>query len=136
MCLCIKTGDIVWLNGPYPCGRFNDITIFRNALLSELSPNERVEADDGYIGEAPKHVKCPRHITNPEETKFMQQRVRNRQESINNRFKFFDILAVPFRHDIMRHGTVFRAVAVVCQVAINNNEKLFECGYRDPPYKN
>jgi len=83
VCLCIKTGDIVWINGPYPCGKYPDITIFRNALLSELGPIERVEADDGYSGEAPRHVKCRRSFANPAETGLMQQRVSNRQETVN-----------------------------------------------------
>jgi hypothetical protein len=25
---CINTGDIVWLNGPFPCGKFPDLNIF------------------------------------------------------------------------------------------------------------
>ena len=87
--ICILTGDIVWLNGPFPCGRWNDIKIFRNSLMSHLMDGERVEADDGYIGEAPLHVKCPKCISNKMETLFMQQRVRNRQETVNNRFKFW-----------------------------------------------
>ena len=57
--------------------------IFRNSLLSHLDREERVEADDGYLGEAPEFVKCPASFTNPEETLFMQQRVRNRQDIQN-----------------------------------------------------
>ena len=52
--LCILTGDIVWINGPFPAGKYNDIEIFRNSLLSHLDQGERVEADDGYVGEHPK----------------------------------------------------------------------------------
>ena len=58
----------MWINGPYPCGDYNDILIFRDSLMSRLAEAERVEADDGYIGEAPMHVKCPKSITNPEKT--------------------------------------------------------------------
>jgi hypothetical protein len=60
--LCILTGDIVWINGPYECGVWNDVSIFRNSLLSHLAANERVEADDGYVGEHPRYIKCPRGI--------------------------------------------------------------------------
>jgi len=45
--LCILTGDIVWISGPYEAGKWNDIAIFRNALMSKLSPSDIVEADDG-----------------------------------------------------------------------------------------
>ena len=85
--MCILTGDLVWINGPYECGTFPDITIFRDSLISHLGDAERVEADDGYIGEAPRHVKYPKSFTSKAETEFMQQRVRNRQETINNLFK-------------------------------------------------
>jgi hypothetical protein len=134
ICLCILTGDIVWINGPFECGMWNDIMIFRSALMTELSANERVEADDGYIGEHPRHIKCPRGIANLEETEFMQQRVRNRQESINKRFKDWGALRQIWRHAIPRHGETFRVICMVSQLAINDGEKLFKCGYRDPPY--
>ena len=64
---------------------WNDIQIFRNSLISHLKNGERVEADDGYVGEAPEFVKCPASFTNPKETLYMQQRVRNRQETVNKR---------------------------------------------------
>jgi len=40
ICLCIQTGDVVWINGPHPCGRCPDISIFRDALMSELDEAE------------------------------------------------------------------------------------------------
>ena len=129
--LCILTGDIVWINGPYECGLWNDLMIFRNSLLSHLEPNERVEADDGYLGEHLKKVKCPKGFANPPQTKRMQQRVRSRQETINKRFKLWGCLAQTFRHDLDQHGDVFRAVAVICQLTINNGEQLFQVDYKD-----
>ena len=87
VCLCILTGDIVWINGPYNAGRWPDITIFWYSLLSHLGKNERVEADDGYIGEDQQYVKCPASFVNPTKTEFMQQRCRNCQETVNKRFK-------------------------------------------------
>ena len=130
--LCIMTGDIVWINGPYEPGIWPDIKIFRDSLMSHLGRNERVEADDGYLGEHPQHVKCPAGFGNRKENEKMQQRVRNRQESINNRFKFWGILAQEFRHDIADHGDVFRTVAVISQLEINQGERLFDCNYMDP----
>ena len=133
VCICILTGDIVWINGPYEAGKWNDISIFRDSLLTHLEANERVEADDGYVGEHPQYVKCPRGFANPKETLYMQQRVRNRQETINNRFKNWGVLRQVYRHDIPRHGEVFRVVAIVSQLSINEGERLFECGYKDLP---
>ena len=129
--LSIRSGDICWVNGPYECGKWPDISIFRDSLLSHLGESERVEADDGYIGEHSRYIKCPAGFTNPEETLFMQQRVRNRQETVNKRLKQFSILKQRFRHDMPKHGDVFRACAVLVQLSINDGDKLFHCGYRD-----
>ena len=59
--VCIKNGFIVWIHGPFPCGQYNDITIFRHLLLSCLDYGERVECDDGYWGEAPEKCVVPKN---------------------------------------------------------------------------
>ena len=133
--LCILTGDMVWINGPYECGMWPDISIFRNSLMSHLANNERVEADDGYIGEHPQYVKCPAGFADLPETEYMQQRARNRQETINKRFKVFGAMKQVWRHAIELHGEAFRAIAIILQLTINNGERLFEVGYRDPPWE-
>ena len=102
--------------------------------MSLLKKFERVEADDGYIGEAPMYIKCPKSFSNPEITEYMQQRVRNRQETINRRFKNWGVLKQVYRHDLDDHCDVFYAIAVITQLSIRNGEPLFSCGYRDPPY--
>ena len=125
--ISILSGDICWINGPYEAGTWPDISIFRDSLMSHLDDSERVEADDGYIGEHPKHVKFPKGFANKAETEFMQQRVRNRQETVNKRFKQFGILKQRYRHSIPCHGDVFRACAVLTQLAINEGDNLFAC---------
>lgn len=129
--ICILNGYIVWINGPYECGKWNDISIFRNSLSTFLAPNERVEADDGYVGDSPEKVKCPCSFTNPQETLLMQQRVRARHETVNKRFKQWACLLNRFRHGIAKHGDIFRCVAVVTQLAIEHDEPLFEVEYKD-----
>jgi hypothetical protein len=47
-------GDLVWIQGPYPTGKYTDIKIFNNVLRHFLEPGEQVEADDGYRGHADK----------------------------------------------------------------------------------
>lgn len=127
----IKEGNLVWINGPFPCGKYPDITIFRNGLRHFLDPFERVEADDGYIGEAPYHVKCPKCAANPEENRWMQGRVRARHETLNGRFKAWEILKQLYRHDIEHHGYVFRAIAIIIQLTIDSGEPLFAVDYND-----
>jgi len=63
--------------------RMADLNIFCHALIHLLDPFERVEADDGYVGEAPRRVQCPASFTERIENEEMQARVRNRQETVN-----------------------------------------------------
>ncbi len=54
-----------------------------------LEEGERCEMDDGYQGSALMYAKCPGVgviEADPEKAE-MQQRVRNRQETVNKRFK-------------------------------------------------
>ena len=89
-------------------------------------------ADDRYVGEAPGKVKCPCTRIDLSDDRAMQSKVRSRHETLNGRFKFWEILKQPFRHDIvMQHGTVFRAIAVIIQVAIDEGAKLFSVEYND-----
>ena len=133
ICLCIKTGDIVWVNGPFPCGDYNDITIFRSALLHELDEDERVECDDGYGGEAPSICKIPKkqRFYDDKDKLVMRGMVRSRQETVNKRLKQFNCLKTQFRHDVLYHGTFFRAAAVLTQLSLKHIEPLFQVQYDD-----
>ncbi len=113
--LSILGGEICWISGPHQPVVYNDLEIFRSSLASHLDPFERVEADDGYLGEAPLRVKCPACITVPAEKQQMMKRVRSRQETINKRFKQWQILKQVYRHDIRVHRDVFAAIAVISQ---------------------
>ena len=81
--MSILSGEICWISGPWNSRGWNDLVIFCASLASQLDPFERVEADDGYIGEAPLKVKCPACITITENKKAMMKRVQSCQETIN-----------------------------------------------------
>jgi hypothetical protein len=115
---------------------WNDVSIFRDALKSMLDPGERVEADDGYRGESPGYVKCPKSIGTWPITEAMAAIVRRRHETVNKRFKQWGILKQVYRSDLSRHHQVFRVVAVVTQLAIENGEPLFALDYEDPDFDN
>ena len=131
ICLNIRTSDIVWVNGHYAYGHCNDINVFRESLVSFLGPGERVESDDGYIGDTLHHIECPMSCTNPVETIIMQGRVRSRQETVNRRFKCWGILKQIFRHDIPKHAEVMYAVTTITLISIENGEKIFQVDYHD-----
>ena len=112
--LSINGGDIVHINGPFPCGSYPDITIFRMGLINKLGPNEKVEADRGYRGE-PDFIRVPADYQNSRQ-KRQKCRARARQETVNRRFKVFGALSQRFRHhicvgDLGLHKTVFGAHA-------------------------
>ena len=99
--------------------------------MTWLEPFERVEADDGYEGEALCKVKCPSSIGIPEEKHGMMGIVRRRQKTVNRRFKQWSILKQVFCHDLCMHGRVFTAIVVSNQLAIENGEPLFQVDYDD-----
>ncbi len=70
----ILAGNLVWIQGPYPAGKYTDIKIFNSFLRHNLEPGERVEVDNGYVGHADK-IKCPDNDINPEENLAVQGRV-------------------------------------------------------------
>ena len=126
----ILAGNLVWIQGPYPAGKYTDIKIFNKVLRNFLEPGERVEADEGYRGH-PDKIKCPGNDVNPTENQSMQGRVRAHHETLNGRLKTWGILSQVFCHHITTHGDVFRACAVVTQLNIENGEPLFEVEYTD-----
>lgn len=133
--ICILTGDIVWVMGPFPCGDWPDINIFRFALKHMLDDGERVEADDGYVGDDPVSVKVPGSMVHPQEDRMLCVRtiVRRRHETANKRIKQFKSVDVPFRHSVLFHGQCFSACTVLTQLVINNGVPLFPVeGYIDP----
>ena len=85
--LDILRGVISWIHGQFPAGRWPDINIFRDRLVHHRGQNKRVEANDGYIGEAPGKVKCPTSFVNPIENEGMQSRVQSLDETVNKQFK-------------------------------------------------
>ena len=44
----IKGGNIIWVHGPFLCGKYSDLRVFRPQMKTCLLQNERVVADAGY----------------------------------------------------------------------------------------
>lgn len=128
----INGGDIVHVNGPFPCGHNPDIIIFRSKLINMLGPNEMVEADRGYRGE-PTKVRIPVDYKTPLQEQ-LKNTARGRQETVNRPFKQFGILAQRFRHhvsmeDMSLHKTAFEAVAIITQMDSNMGNCLFHIDF-------
>ena len=80
-------GHLAWINGGFPARYWPDVEIFKHGLGSWLNTNERVEADDGYIGESRMKVKWLASVPNQLDCTAMQSIVPMHQETINKRFK-------------------------------------------------
>jgi hypothetical protein len=95
--------------------------IFQDELVHFLEAGERCETDDGYQGSAPMYAKCPALIEANSNKAEMQQRVRNRQETLNKRFKNWAILSTPYHHQLLEHQTVFGAIVVLTPLSLAEN---------------
>jgi hypothetical protein len=126
--ICIQTGDIVWINGPFKAGKWSDMKIFRRSLKQKLAPGEMVEADNGYRGE-PYHVRTADGFVSRADDSRAKWKARNRHETINRRLKQWGCLKQVWRHDLGLHKTAFGAVAVVTQLAFENGEPPFQVRY-------
>ncbi len=61
----------------------------------------------------------------------MQGRVRAHHKMLNRWLKNWGILSQVYWHDIMQHGNVFWACAVVTQLTMKILETFFEVEYED-----
>lgn len=111
--LSIRTGKITSVDGPFPCGSFLDLKIFRGGIKNYLEESEMVIADKGYPDEKVYH--------DIESERF----VRSRHEHIHKRSRHFGVLRYKFVHDIRKHSVCFRAVANLTQLAIVSGEPLY-----------
>ena len=91
--VCIKTGWIVWINGPFPCGEWPDLRIACDALIYALDPGEFYIADGGYR-EMNGYSDTPtgRHDFSDR----VKSLARARHETINGQLKVFSVLKQTF----------------------------------------
>jgi len=104
--------------------------IFQDGLVIFLEAGERCKTDDDYQGSAPLYAKCPGVIEADPDKAEMQQRARNRQETVNKWFKNWAILSTPYCHQLLEHQTVFGAIVVLTQLSLAENP-LFQVEYND-----
>jgi len=114
------------VNGPYPAGDWPDLRIARDALLYCLTQGEKVLADGGY---GTSFFVTPSGNNTNED--YRQSVVRARHETVNRRFKEFNILHRTFRHNRNKHSQAFWAVANIVQLSIEYENGLFDVEYYD-----
>ena len=85
--------------GPSPCGEdWPDVECFQFALKHALEENERVEADDGHVGEDPINAKVPGSMVHDQDEKllYVRSKAKRRHETANKRIKQFRTLDTVF----------------------------------------
>jgi hypothetical protein len=81
----IFAGNLVWIQGPYPAGKYMDIKFSTRGCGTSLSPasgSRPTRQGLPYRGHTDK-VKCPAKDSNPAEKKVIQGRVRTSHEMLN-----------------------------------------------------
>eukprot|EP00536_Pseudo-nitzschia_multiseries_P006749 jgi/Psemu1/15990/gm1.15990_g len=132
--VCLKTGWIVWINGPF-VGSKHDGTIFKEGLSNLLHDNEAVEVDRDYRGD--DKMKLPDMGFTQIERK-MKSNAWSQHETVNGRLKIFDVLTSHFRHMkpnrqgmMQKHKICFKAVAVIThQLKFVSGETTFKDGLK------
>ena len=117
--ISIYRGWISWVSGPYPCGSWSDVSIFRRNLKKLLRVEEIAIADGGYRDY--KCVKNYHRFGNEKSATF-----RARHETANGRLKKFNSVGGIVRYRIHKHGLIMHAVARICQMEITYESPLFE----------
>lgn len=124
--MCIQTGECVWIHGPFPAGDWPDLRIARDALIYALDEGEHYLADGGYY-DGDQYSDTPTGLHDFSDRQ--KSMVRACHETINRRFKQWNVLANRYRHKRTSHGAVFCAVANITQLAMWNGEPLFDVEY-------
>jgi len=128
--IAIQSGDIVWVNGPFCPGLVTDHLIARfNKLWDCLVAFEKFLADSIYSG---WHAVTPNGHNNPDQ--YMKKCAAARHENVNSWFKQFAVLRNEFWHGNDHHGSVFHAIAAVCQIEIEEEPPLAQVDYNDLQY--
>ena len=119
--ICIKTGWIVWVNGPFPCGDWPDLRIARSSLHHELCADEVCAADTGYMDQHGFSFNPNKGEIDFEERTHALARARH--ETVNNLFKKYNSLRTMWRHPREKHGIVVHAITKIVQLGLLSQGK-------------
>jgi hypothetical protein len=129
--LSITDSQILWISGPFKGGT-HDMTCFRRGFKRIMLPlqGKMLVGDSIYKGgdnfREEHGMFAPPSPLDSEELSAWKSRVRCRQETINDRMKFFSILKQCFEcTDHNKHKAAFEAVAVIVQYQMDNGAPLY-----------
>ena len=124
----MKTGWVVWVNGPYAATRWPYLRIARRYLDQLLDDGEKYITDGGCRDRrAPDIVPTGRH----EHSDRMSAYVRAGKEIFDERFKSWVILKQYHRHPLVKHKRVMHLIAIITQIIIANGGKTWDVVYEN-----
>jgi len=127
LAICIRTGDIVWVNGPFPAGAWNDIAIFKGGIMKMLDEGEKCEVDNGYIGLG-KYARN-KHVFVSRVDRKAKSKALARHECVNRLIKKFNCTKNMFRHPKEKHGICVGACVALIQIGFDSGEKPWQVSY-------
>ncbi|CAB9519197.1 hypothetical protein SEMRO_996_G229350.1 [Seminavis robusta] len=138
--LSIHKAKLVWLYGPTPPGKHNDLEVARLKLFPTMrvyneqhskEPGLRILADGIFQVKAEEDIVSTNNEFDPKELSKFKDRAQSRQEEFNNLLKKWKVLDTVFRYEQGtdfqdQHKACFEAVtAIVCYSLNNNTSSLF-----------
>lgn len=90
--------------------------------MDQIPDSKKVIADKIYIG---CRGMALHNALDTKDVRESKRRAQACQESINARFKGFDILKNCFHHSILNHQVVVHAILVIVAIQINKSASLF-----------
>ena len=114
--VCIQTGWIARINGPFPCEDWPDLAIAHHALHRMLGRGEHHLADGGHR----ESINC-RAITPAGLHDYLDRQVavaRARHETVDAWLKVLGMLNQRFRCDLKKRRLVMHSAAAIAQIMI------------------
>jgi len=127
--VCIQTGWIVWINGPYALGDWSDLAIACYSIATKLDPGEKYLADGGYSSQD-GNAETPTGLHNHDQ--HMKARARTCHEAINDLLKQYGIVLWEcFCHGCNDHVVVFKAIVNLVQAKIMLEAAMYQVAHND-----
>jgi hypothetical protein len=94
--LKIHESKLLWVSGPSPLGRLNNLQVFCQGLKDKIPAGKHVIGDDGYT-EEPDFISIKNEF-DPREIAEFKERVLSHHESFNKHLEIFRCLMAKFHH--------------------------------------
>lgn len=118
--LSYVSGILSLVNGPFRCGEYPDLNIFKSKLLSFLQGGESIFFDNGYI-----HVLFIMPNTVPTEKHSEHAKIRTSHETVNEQIKNFNAVPHILRHHRSANCFVFHVVARLKEMIISSGDNQY-----------